>query len=123
MKATLRDAPPESIVSVSQNDGLTQGCQCSKCLAIEKEEGSPSGPLLRFVNAVADAQGKGPEQGAVPPPLSEIKDESYHVYQVGKMRMSASSYVWLAPTKNGDNVAGVWVDRIFMVRQPPAADR
>ena len=54
VKALLRTAPPDSIVSVSQNDGDAH-CQCAKCLAIEKAEGSPSGPLLRFVNAVADA--------------------------------------------------------------------
>ena len=54
VKAILRTAPPDSIVSVSQND-CDCHCQCAKCLAIEKEEGSPSGPLLRFVNAVADA--------------------------------------------------------------------
>ena len=56
VKEYLRDAPPDSIVSVSQNDGGDEGrCQCAKCLAIEKEEGGPSGPMLRFVNAVADA--------------------------------------------------------------------
>lgn len=55
VKAMLRGAPPESMVSVSQNDDTTYRCQCAKCMAIEKEEGSPSGPLLRFVNAVADA--------------------------------------------------------------------
>ena len=55
VKTLLRDAPPDSIVSVSQNDGDgTTRCQCAKCLAVEQEEGSPSGPVLRFVNAVAD---------------------------------------------------------------------
>lgn len=54
VKEQLRDAPPESIASVSQNDAANR-CQCPKCLAVEVEEGSASGPLLRFVNAVADA--------------------------------------------------------------------
>jgi len=53
VKALLQDAPPDTIVSVSQND--TRGnCQCAKCQEIDKEEGSPSGSMLRFVNAVAD---------------------------------------------------------------------
>lgn len=51
--AQLKDAPPQTIVSVSQNDWHGQ-CHCAKCKAIEDEEGSPSGPLLRFVNQVAE---------------------------------------------------------------------
>lgn len=53
VKSLLQDAPPDTIVSVSQND--TKGnCQCAKCQEIDKKEGSPAGSLLRFVNAVAD---------------------------------------------------------------------
>ncbi|MBT3374731.1 MAG: DUF4838 domain-containing protein [Lentisphaerae bacterium] len=48
----LSDSPPDSIVEVSQNDWRNR-CQCAECLAVEAEEGSPSGPLLRFVNAIA----------------------------------------------------------------------
>jgi hypothetical protein len=38
---------------VSQNDWHKR-CECKTCLQIEEEEGSPSGPLLRFVNAIAE---------------------------------------------------------------------
>ena len=38
--------------SISQNDWMGR-CECVKCKAIEEEEQSPSGLLLRFVNAVA----------------------------------------------------------------------
>ena len=57
VKGYLKDAPPDSIVSLSQNDssGNTSRCECADCLAVEKEEGSPSGPILRFVNQVAAA--------------------------------------------------------------------
>ncbi|MBC8443133.1 DUF4838 domain-containing protein [PVC group bacterium] len=48
----LSASPPDSIVEVSQNDWRNR-CQCAACAALEQEEGSPSGPLLRFVNAVA----------------------------------------------------------------------
>ena len=41
-----------TIASVSQNDCYNP-CTCARCSAIDAEEGSPSGLLLRFVNAVA----------------------------------------------------------------------
>jgi hypothetical protein len=44
--------PIASVVSVSQDDN-TQYCQCEKCAAVDKEEGSPSGSMIRFVNAIA----------------------------------------------------------------------
>lgn len=52
LKVQLRRNPAATIASVSQND-WHGNCQCSKCAAIDKEEGSPAGSLLRFVNAVA----------------------------------------------------------------------
>jgi hypothetical protein len=52
LKARLRSNPAATIASVSQNDWHGY-CQCSKCAAIDKEEGSPAGSLLHFVNAVA----------------------------------------------------------------------
>ncbi|HET6456759.1 MAG TPA: DUF4838 domain-containing protein [Armatimonadota bacterium] len=49
----IAENPDARIFSVSQNDaGLN--CQCDVCKAIDAEEGSPSGLLLRFVNAVAE---------------------------------------------------------------------
>ncbi len=53
VRELLRDSPPDSIVEISQNDWGNR-CRCEGCLAVEAEEGSPAGPLLRFVNAVAD---------------------------------------------------------------------
>ena len=50
----LKEAPQAGIVSVSQND-WHGNCQCDACAAVEKEEGSPAGLLLRFVNDVAEA--------------------------------------------------------------------
>ena len=40
-------------ISVSQNDN-DRYCQCAKCAAIDKAQGTPMGSLLTFVNAVAD---------------------------------------------------------------------
>jgi hypothetical protein len=56
----LKANPGATTVSVSQNDGSgasygNGNCQCEKCLAIDKEEGSPSGAILRLVNQVAKA--------------------------------------------------------------------
>ena len=48
------EARPEvPVFDVSQNDGGGP-CECDACMAIVNEEGSQHGPILRFVNAVAD---------------------------------------------------------------------
>jgi len=52
LKERLRKNPTATIASVSQND-WRGNCQCSNCAAIEKEEESPAGLMLRFVNAIA----------------------------------------------------------------------
>jgi len=52
LKARLWKNPAATIASVSQND-WHGNCQCSNCAAIEKEEDSPAGLMLRFVNSVA----------------------------------------------------------------------
>jgi hypothetical protein len=57
VKLILRGNPNAQIVSVSQNDSVPV-CACAKCKAAAEAEGSPSGPLLTFVNAVADEVGK-----------------------------------------------------------------
>jgi hypothetical protein len=47
------EAHPEAkIFSVSQND-WGNPCQCESCQAVVRREGSESGPLLEFVNAIA----------------------------------------------------------------------
>ncbi len=53
----IQEEPKASIVSVSQNDWGNY-CRCAKCEALAKKEGSQSGPLLHFVNAIAQAIGK-----------------------------------------------------------------
>ena len=53
LRERLRNNPAATIASVSQND-WHGNCKCSKCAAIENEEGSPAGLMLRFVNAVAE---------------------------------------------------------------------
>ncbi len=55
----LRDArqkglPEDPIVSVSQNDCWGY-CECPQCKALAEREGSQSGPILHFVNQIADA--------------------------------------------------------------------
>lgn len=46
--------PDRNMISISQNDGSDTYCRCPLCLRVLEEEGSPSGPILRFINAVAD---------------------------------------------------------------------
>jgi len=52
LKKRLRLNPKATIASVSQNDCFNP-CTCPQCRAVDEEEGSPAGLLLRFVNAVA----------------------------------------------------------------------
>lgn len=53
----MREHPEASIYSVSQNDWYNN-CQCDNCRAVDAEEGSPSGLMLRFVNAIAEVTEK-----------------------------------------------------------------
>ena len=49
----LRNHPDAKFISISQNDG-SGACTCEKCSKVVEEEGSQSGPIIRFVNAVAE---------------------------------------------------------------------
>ncbi|MCC6445630.1 MAG: DUF4838 domain-containing protein [Armatimonadetes bacterium] len=44
--------PEAGMISIAQND-CWGPCQCEKCKAVEQEEDSPAGNIIRFVNAVA----------------------------------------------------------------------
>ena len=52
VRAILEKDPEVAIVSVSQNDNCNF-CKCDRCAAVDAEEGSHAGTLIRFVNAVA----------------------------------------------------------------------
>ncbi len=49
----LRNNPEANIVSVSQND-CGGYCQCDNCRALAEREGSQAGPILHFVNQIAN---------------------------------------------------------------------
>lgn len=53
LRRQIRENPHCRVFSVAQNDN-DRRCTCPACLAIEEEEGSPAGPIIRFVNALAD---------------------------------------------------------------------
>ena len=48
----LAKEPGVNIITVSQMDNQNY-CRCENCAAVDAEEGSPAGTLLRFVNAIA----------------------------------------------------------------------
>jgi len=52
LREEMAAQPGKKIWSVSQNDNSSY-CQCPECLKIIEEEGSPAGPIIRFVNRVA----------------------------------------------------------------------
>lgn len=50
----MKRQPDKQLWSVSQDDNFSY-CQCDQCKKTIEEEGSPAGPLIRFVNKVAEA--------------------------------------------------------------------
>jgi len=52
--ARIRSDPRAKFYGVSQNDNPNY-CRCPKCAAVDEEEGSHAGTVVRFVNAVAEA--------------------------------------------------------------------
>ncbi|MCY2988893.1 MAG: DUF4838 domain-containing protein [Planctomycetota bacterium] len=54
-KAAQAGIPPPRIYDISQNDAGAAECQCENCQAIAKREGSESGPMIDFINAIADS--------------------------------------------------------------------
>ncbi|MCL2118929.1 MAG: DUF4838 domain-containing protein, partial [Planctomycetaceae bacterium] len=50
---SLRKNPAAKFISISQNDWYNP-CQCEKCQAVAKAEESEAGPLILFVNRVAE---------------------------------------------------------------------
>lgn len=42
--------PGMKMISISQNNGNFTNCHCEKCTEVETEEGSASGPIIRFLN-------------------------------------------------------------------------
>ncbi len=53
LKKVMRENPEYLIYSVSQMD-WKNACQCEKCQAIVDREKSQSGPLIHFINQIAD---------------------------------------------------------------------
>ena len=49
----INENPECTIFSVAQNDNRRY-CTCPSCRALMEKEGSPSGPIIHFVNALAD---------------------------------------------------------------------
>ena len=55
--ARIRKDPSARFYGVSQNDNQLY-CECPRCAAVDAEEGSHAGTVVRFVNAIADAVAK-----------------------------------------------------------------
>ena len=55
VEAAAKGCPPPKIYVIGQNDKYDAHCKCAKCQAIVRREGSESGPLIEFVNAVGEA--------------------------------------------------------------------
>jgi len=56
-QASVPNPHTKLIISISPNDWGNH-CQCAQCTAINEQEGSSMGTLMRFINKVAEAIGK-----------------------------------------------------------------
>ena len=54
LRRWIAENPECTVFSVAQNDNKRR-CTCPACLALEEQEGSPAGPVIHFVNKLADA--------------------------------------------------------------------
>lgn len=54
LRRWIEDNPECRVFSIGQNDNRRR-CTCPACMAVEEEEGSPAGPMIRFVNRLADS--------------------------------------------------------------------
>ena len=54
LRGWIKNNPECRVFSVAQNDNPRR-CTCKKCLELEEQEGSPAGPIIHFVNRLADA--------------------------------------------------------------------
>ena len=85
----IRMDPDAKFYGVSQNDGGGR-CLCERCKAVEAEEGSGSGPVVRFVNAVAEAVEK-----EFPDKLIETLAYDYSIEPPKKTRLRRNAMVCL----------------------------
>ena len=54
LRQWIHDNPECRVFSVAQNDNIRR-CTCPRCRELEEKEGSPAGPVIHFVNRLADA--------------------------------------------------------------------
>lgn len=54
LRSWIENNPECTVFSVAQNDNY-RCCECPACRALTEKEGSPAGPVIHFVNKLADA--------------------------------------------------------------------
>ena len=54
LRSWIENNPECVVFSVAQNDNYLR-CTCPNCVAVEEKEASPAGPVIHFVNKLADA--------------------------------------------------------------------
>jgi hypothetical protein len=82
-------------------------------VAIRVEKSGNAGAA--FTAGIYDAKNRA-GLGHLSRTCAEIVDNQYHVYQLGRTKLHGDVYLWVAPTKNPDNVKYVWVDRFWLVK-------
>jgi hypothetical protein len=51
--------------------------------------------------------------------VADVSGAQYRAIDLGPVTVHGGTYVWIAPPKRPDEVTAVYVDRIYLVREPP----
>jgi hypothetical protein len=53
--------------------------------------------------------------------IPEVRGDAYRAIDLGPVTVHGGAYVWVAPPRRPDEVTAVYVDRVYLVREPPPA--
>ncbi len=98
------------------------------CKLVKESAGKPIRCKIAVRCDVAGEKGRAFTAGIYDPEkrrgvahlVAQAKDAGggeYRVYDLGAHKLTPEMYAWVAPAKNPDDVKGVWVDRIWLVRE------
>ena len=110
----LDENPGAKIISVSQND-CHGWCQCPECQKLVDENGSQAGPLIRFVNDVAEAvEEKYPDVFVETLAYQDTRFAPTKVRPRGNVLIRICSFEcsYLTPLADGGPINGTFVDCI-----------
>jgi hypothetical protein len=106
-------------VQCSMSDDITDGNPWRCYIVARCEATAKTGPAMTM--GIYDARArKGVAHRQVK--IEESAGNAYRVFDLGAHNLHGGIYLWVAPRKNPDEVAAVYVDRIFLIREKRRRD-